>query len=129
MRRNAVWLLRRDRLLRFPASLALAVPTRPAAFLRSPLFSWAGKLRMALEPFAPPAPDGDESVAAFLRRRLGPEAVALETAVYRDGLSFDDACRKLEQGGHGAVDRARLRDMLQRLPLRPRRHIEGDESL
>jgi RNA polymerase sigma factor for flagellar operon FliA len=62
-------------------------------------------------------------------RRLGPEAVLLETAVYRDGLSFEDACLRLEQSGQAAADRARLRDILQQLPYRPRRRIEGDEAL
>jgi RNA polymerase sigma factor (sigma-70 family) len=62
-------------------------------------------------------------------RRLGAEAISLETAVYRDGLSFEDACRMFEQNSPGAVDRKRLREILGKLPHRERRRIEGDERL
>jgi oxygen-dependent protoporphyrinogen oxidase len=58
-----------------------ALPSGPLAFLLSPLFPPAAKLRLLREPFVrappvPPAPpqdeDGDEeTIAAFVRRRLG----------------------------------------------------------
>ena len=52
----------------------VAVPTSPAAFLRTPLFSLAAKLRVLREPFIRrSAPDVDESVARFVTRRLGAE--------------------------------------------------------
>src|SRR5206468_8223382 len=44
-------------------------------FLRTGLFSWRGKLRMALDLVVPRGGEGDESIATFLRRRLGQEAV------------------------------------------------------
>lgn len=51
---------------------AQAIPTRPGAFLRSPILPVSAKLRMAAEIFVPPKRgDDDESVAAFARRRLG----------------------------------------------------------
>lgn len=52
------------------------VPARPLEFLAGGLVSPAGKLRMALE-FLVRArrDDGDESVASFVRRRLGDEAL------------------------------------------------------
>ena len=54
----------------------LIVPTRFGPLLRSQLLSWPGKLRMGLEYFLPPRPpDGDESLAGFVRRRLGREAL------------------------------------------------------
>jgi oxygen-dependent protoporphyrinogen oxidase len=57
-----------------PDGLTLLVPTRIRPFLASPLFSAAGKLRVLLEPFIPPRRDGgDESLAQFVRRRLGAE--------------------------------------------------------
>jgi oxygen-dependent protoporphyrinogen oxidase len=46
----------------------------PISFLRSGLISWHGKLRMGYELFAPKGPE-DESVADFVRRRLGEEAL------------------------------------------------------
>jgi len=74
---RTVFLLRNGRLLPLPEGLAMGVPTRPAAFLRSPVISWSGKLRMAMEPLVPRRrEDTDESVAAFFRRRLGDEALA-----------------------------------------------------
>jgi oxygen-dependent protoporphyrinogen oxidase len=56
--------------------MLLAVPTRIGPFLRSSLFSWPGKLRMALDLVRPARRDpGDESIAAFLNRRFGSECV------------------------------------------------------
>jgi oxygen-dependent protoporphyrinogen oxidase len=54
------------------------LPAGPLGFLLSPLFPPAAKLRLLREPFvrAPPAPPGgqdeaEETIAAFVRRRLG----------------------------------------------------------
>lgn len=53
-----------------------AVPGGPREFIMSGLVSLPGKARIALEAFVPPKKDGeDESVASFVRRRLGPEAL------------------------------------------------------
>ena len=52
----------------------VALPTSPPAFLATRAFSLGAKLRLALEPFVSRAPEGaEESVAAFVRRRLGSE--------------------------------------------------------
>jgi protoporphyrinogen/coproporphyrinogen III oxidase len=52
------------------------VPLNPLEFIRSPLMSTRGKLRMLAEPFIPPKRDGaDESLAQFASRRLGVEAM------------------------------------------------------
>ena len=54
----------------------LAVPTKILPFLASGLFSWPGKLRMGLDVLIPGKNGhGDESIATFLRRRFGQEAV------------------------------------------------------
>ena len=52
------------------------VPTSFMPIARSPLFSVRGKLRMGMDRFVPPrnATD-DESLASFVRRRLGQEAL------------------------------------------------------
>ena len=51
-----------------------ALPTSPGAFLSSRLFSSGAKLALLREPFRrPSAPEVEESIAAFVRRRLGPE--------------------------------------------------------
>src|SRR5207249_3692087 len=52
----------------------VALPTSPGAFLTTPAFSMRAKLRLAAEPFIAPTPEGrEESIADFVRRRLGPE--------------------------------------------------------
>jgi protoporphyrinogen/coproporphyrinogen III oxidase len=59
-----------------PDGLALIVPTNFRAFARSSLISPLGKLRMALDLLIPPKRDGaDETLADFVRRRLGAEAL------------------------------------------------------
>lgn len=51
-----------------------ALPTSPPAFLATSLFSWKAKLALLREPFVrAAAADAEETVAAFVRRRLGTE--------------------------------------------------------
>lgn len=70
-----VYLVHRGRLQPFPTGFRLAVPTEWMPFLRSPLLSWRAKLRVAGDLMAPRRRNGgDESLAAFLRRRIGREA-------------------------------------------------------
>jgi len=59
-----------------PEGVFLMVPTKLLPLLTSSLLSLRGKLRMALEPFVPRRSDGvDESLAEFVTRRLGKEAL------------------------------------------------------
>ena len=51
-----------------------ALPDSPKAFIKSDLLSWSGKLRLLLEITAPKGP-ADETVADFILRRLGKEAL------------------------------------------------------
>lgn len=52
----------------------VAMPTSPLAFATTPLFSWRAKLGLFGEPWrARGAADADETVADFVRRRLGSE--------------------------------------------------------
>jgi len=52
----------------------IALPMSPGAFLSTPAFTVRAKLRLLREPFIAPAPaDAEESIAAFVRRRLGTE--------------------------------------------------------
>src|SRR5690606_3246507 len=53
----------------------LMAPARLWPILTTPVLSLSGKLRLLCEPFIPPRQaDGDESLADFVRRRLGREA-------------------------------------------------------
>src|SRR5262245_20484528 len=63
------------RLHPLPDGFQLLAPTRLGPFLASTLFSWPGKLRMALDLALPRGSDPDESLGAFVRRRLGREAL------------------------------------------------------
>ncbi len=65
------------RLHALPEGFLLMAPTSLWPLAASPLFSIGGKLRMALDLVLPRrAGGGDESLAAFVRRRLGEEALA-----------------------------------------------------
>lgn len=50
-----------------------ALPMRVGAMVASPLWSLRGKLRLLAEPFVPRGGSADESVGAFIVRRLGHE--------------------------------------------------------
>ena len=49
--------------------------------------------------------------------------------MHRDGLSFDEACNWLEQNARVDPDRKKLREIVQKLPRRAPRRIEGEEGL
>ena len=68
------FVVRRGRLCRLPDGFLMMAPTRLWPLALTPILSPLGKLRAGLEYFIPPrADDGDESMAAFVRRRLGRE--------------------------------------------------------
>jgi protoporphyrinogen/coproporphyrinogen III oxidase len=70
-----VYTLRDRTLTPMPEGLAFGIPTRLRPFLRSSLFSPAAKLRIGMDLLLPRGPsNADESVGAFLERRLGREA-------------------------------------------------------
>lgn len=71
-----VYVLNRGRPTPLPDGVLLIVPTRFLPFARSSLISPLGKLRMGLDLFIPRRrDDGDETLADFIRRRLGQEAL------------------------------------------------------
>jgi oxygen-dependent protoporphyrinogen oxidase len=74
-RRN-IYVLKKGKLVPFPGGFRLTVPTEFVPFALTPLISPWGKLRMGLDLVTPPRREpADESLAAFIRRRLGQEAV------------------------------------------------------
>jgi oxygen-dependent protoporphyrinogen oxidase len=74
--RRKVYVLDGGRLRPLPDGVMLVVPTRFTPFALSPLISPTGKLRMGMDLFIPPRRDNnDESLADFIRRRLGQEAL------------------------------------------------------
>jgi protoporphyrinogen/coproporphyrinogen III oxidase len=75
------FVVRGGRLHAVPEGFQLLAPTRLWPFVTTGIFSWRGKARMALDVILPGrAPRGaengdDESLAQFVRRRLGREAL------------------------------------------------------
>ena len=75
-RYRKVYVWRAGRLHALPDGFQLLAPTRLAPFLGTSLFSWPGKLRMAMDVVLPRGGVGDdESLGGFVRRRLGAEAL------------------------------------------------------
>ncbi len=74
--RRKVFVVRKSKPIPLPDGVMLIVPTKFMPFALSPLISPLGKLRMGMEMFIRPKRDGeDETLADFIRRRLGAEAL------------------------------------------------------
>jgi oxygen-dependent protoporphyrinogen oxidase len=76
------FIVRGGRLRPVPEGFQLLAPSRFLPFLTTDIFTWAGKARMALDLFRPRRAgararggDDDESLADFVRRRFGREAL------------------------------------------------------
>ena len=67
------------------------LPSSPLAFLKSSVLSPAGRLRVALEPFAPKAPPGDETIHHFAARRIGDEAARILVDAMVSGIFAGDS--------------------------------------
>jgi protoporphyrinogen/coproporphyrinogen III oxidase len=75
-RSTRAYIAHHGRLRALPDAGVFGIPTDWKSFARSRAFSTAGKLRMAGEYFLPPAlSNGDESIASFMTRRFGREAL------------------------------------------------------
>ena len=69
------FILHRGKLAPLPEGMTMLVPTQYRAIAATPLLSLPGKLRMLLDLVIPARrDDADESVGAFVRRRLGRQA-------------------------------------------------------
>jgi oxygen-dependent protoporphyrinogen oxidase len=70
------FVVRQGRLMPVPEGFVLLAPNRLGPLLTTPILSLRGKLRMLLDLVLPRRDDeGDESLAAFVKRRLGREAL------------------------------------------------------
>jgi len=115
----------RGRLHKLPDGFLMMAPTRMWPLAVTPILSPLGKLRAGLEYFIPPCKeDGDESMAGFVRRRLGREVFErlvepLVSAVYAADmeklsvLATLPRFREMERE-HGSLIRAMRRQMRAR---------------
>ena len=72
--RRKIYVVHQGSLVPLPEGFILMAPTRLWPLIRTPLFSWPAKLRIALELFLPRGGEGgDESLGSFVRRRFGQE--------------------------------------------------------
>lgn len=78
-RQRRSFVVRGGRLRPTPEGFQLLAPSRMLPFLTTDIFTWRGKARMALDLLLPRRKGAngrdDESLAAFVRRRLGREAL------------------------------------------------------
>lgn len=82
----------RNKLHAVPSGFEMIAPKLLLPFLSSSLFSLSGKARILLERFVPGKSNGDdESVASFVRRRLGKEALAKAAQPLLAGIYMADA--------------------------------------
>lgn len=112
-----------------------ALPMSPGALITSPLFSLRAKLRLLQEPFIPKSnASADESLAAFVARRLGPEFLdyainPFVSGVYAgvpESLSVRSSFPKLHalEQRYGSLIKGAIKGMKERRQRRKR----GDES-
>lgn len=119
------FVVRRGRLHRLPDGFLMMAPTQLWPLAMTPILSPLGKLRAAMEYFIPPRTgDDDESMAGFVRRRLGCEVFdrlvePLVSAVYAADLEKLSVLatlsrfREMEQE-HGSLIRAMRHQMKNR---------------
>ena len=80
-----------NKMVTIPDGLSLMVPTKFMPFVTTRLFSWPGKIRMGLDLFLPRRRgNSDESLASFVRRRLGTEALEHMAQPLMSGIYASD---------------------------------------
>lgn len=105
------YIQRGGRLYQLPAASVLGIPTQWGPFIRTGLFSWPGKVRMAAELFVPKrSEDTDESIGSFMRRRFGAEAAEFLAEPLLAGIHAGD------------VDRLSIRALFPRFVEAERKH-------
>ncbi len=78
--RRRTWILSRSKLHQMPDGVMMFAPTKFVPFATTGLFSWQGKIRMAMDLVIPPkkiAPGefNDETLESFVVRRMGRECL------------------------------------------------------
>ncbi len=74
-KKRGTFVLWQKELVPVPEGFLMLAPSKILPFLKTPLFSWKGKLRMLMDLFISKKGVRDESLASFVRRRFGNEAL------------------------------------------------------
>jgi protoporphyrinogen/coproporphyrinogen III oxidase len=91
---RTTFVLTRGTLQPLPETSMLGLPTNWTSLIGTGAFTWRGKLRMAAEALVPPARlAADESIASFVGRRFGHEAVKSLAEPLLAGIHRGDATR------------------------------------
>ncbi len=86
-----VYVWQRNRLIQFPGGFRLTIPSEVWPFLKTPLISPLGKMRMGLDFILPRKTTlHDESLASFIRRRFGQECLAKIAGPMMAGIYVSD---------------------------------------
>lgn len=89
---KANYILHKGRLHQMPMGLMLGIPTEVTPFMKTGLLSPLGKLRAAFDLWLPKREEaGDESLGAFIERRLGREVLEQVTEPLLAGIYAGDA--------------------------------------
>jgi oxygen-dependent protoporphyrinogen oxidase len=89
--RHGAYVVARGRLERIPEAWSLVAPARRWPVLQSSVLDAGGKLRVALERWAPKEAKDDETLAAFARRRIGWEGLERLAQPLASGIYGADA--------------------------------------
>jgi oxygen-dependent protoporphyrinogen oxidase len=130
------FVVRKGRLVPVPEGFVLMAPHRLGPLLTTPVLSWRGKLRMLMDLFIPRRDDdAEESLAGFVRRRLGREALdrlvqPLVAGIYTgdpNDLSIKATLPQFlaMEREHGSLIRAGLREARRRGPGRLTKQASG----
>jgi len=72
---RTTYIVKNGRLVALPEGVMMIVPSKIMPMVKSPLLSWATKIRMGLEYFRKPSTPGDRSVAEFVVDHYGQETL------------------------------------------------------
>ena len=134
------FILHHDQLVPIPGGLTMMIPTEFGPMLRSRLLSWPAKMRMGLDfLISPAARNGDETLGAFVTRRLGRQAYEhliepLMSGIYAgDGDQLSLAAtlpylRDLEEN-HGGLVKGALAVRRERAKARVGKAAPGPRSI
>lgn len=90
---RTTYVVRNGQLRALPETTPFGFPTDWKSLVTTRAFSWRAKARMALEPLVRSGDGADESIASFVGRRFGREAVTYLAAPLLAGLHKGEATR------------------------------------